>query len=310
MWSVARYFFRKLPGVSNIGIFALASGVLAVLVYTFLDSRSLDAQQFYSNMNAVIQLREISDILEKSLLQSRSAQPEDFENIKLSFSVAQEVSQDLKKSLSSSLWFDQDLQRQLQTYIDSLRAKETLFHELEAAKTVEEKNQVFAKLVAIKTASQLSSFSDSFLVGNKAALNRNSRHKFILYFLVMLLGTYMALAMVQLRYAKEAIKKQYDLLAHQQETLTQTAKLSDWMNASASGTIAVANNMRISSPQASSTTPVVLTGANVYSSPLLNITGDLDPNMPGKQVKVLVEVAVPVNTVNGSYTTTYSVKSQ
>lgn len=88
-------------------------------------------------------------------------------------------------------------------------------------------------------------------------------------------------------------------------------KFADWINSSnASSTIPVANNLRISSAQASSSTPVVLTSSNTYSGTPLIINGDLDPNTPGRQIKVLVEMAVPSNTLNGSYTTTYGVKTQ
>ncbi len=88
-------------------------------------------------------------------------------------------------------------------------------------------------------------------------------------------------------------------------------KFSDWVNTtSASSTIPVANNMRISSQQADNGgATVLLTAANSYSSPDLNLTGDLDSGTPGRQVDVTVEVAVPSNSVNGSYTTNYGVRS-
>lgn len=87
-------------------------------------------------------------------------------------------------------------------------------------------------------------------------------------------------------------------------------KFEDWLHANATNTIPVANNMRISSEQAASSSPVVLTAENVYSSPVLNMTEDLDPSMDGLQVKVLVEVAVPAGTLNGTYSTNYGVRSE
>ncbi|MES2059630.1 MAG: hypothetical protein V4438_01210 [Patescibacteria group bacterium] len=86
-------------------------------------------------------------------------------------------------------------------------------------------------------------------------------------------------------------------------------KFSNWLATTGSSTIPVANNMRISSQQASSTSPIVLTAADTYSSPDMHIIGDLDPVMPGKQIEIKVEVSVPTGTANGSYTTNYGVRS-
>jgi hypothetical protein len=86
-------------------------------------------------------------------------------------------------------------------------------------------------------------------------------------------------------------------------------RFSDWFTPSSSSTIPVANNMRISSAQASSTGPITLTAANAYSTPPLIMTSDLDPSMPGRQVDVLVEVKIPSGTSNETYTTTYGVQT-
>ncbi len=88
-------------------------------------------------------------------------------------------------------------------------------------------------------------------------------------------------------------------------------KFSDWINSgNASETIPVANNMRISSAQANNGgATILLTAANTYSSPDLVMTGDLNPSLEGRQVDVLVEVAIPSGTDNGSYTTNYGVRS-
>ncbi len=89
-------------------------------------------------------------------------------------------------------------------------------------------------------------------------------------------------------------------------------KFSDWSNNSTSspGSIAVANNMRISSAQAdNSGATVTLSAADTYSSPDLHITGDMSTSTPGRQVDVTVEVKIPSGTANGSYTTSYGLRS-
>lgn len=87
-------------------------------------------------------------------------------------------------------------------------------------------------------------------------------------------------------------------------------KFSDWMQTDGSGVIPVANNMRISSLQADNGGATsLLTAANVYSTPDLNMVTDLDPTMDGLQVEITVEVAVPNGTPNGAYTTSYGVRS-
>jgi hypothetical protein len=88
-------------------------------------------------------------------------------------------------------------------------------------------------------------------------------------------------------------------------------KFADWLKDGGGGTIPVANNMRISSAQADNGgATITLSAANTYSSPALHITGDLNPSLDGKQVQVTVEVKVPSGTPNGSYTTTYGVKTE
>lgn len=87
-------------------------------------------------------------------------------------------------------------------------------------------------------------------------------------------------------------------------------KFNDWLKTGGGGTIPVANNMRISSLQAdNSGATILLTAANLYSTPNLHMTGDLNPLMDGRQVEVTVEVAVPNGTPNGAYTTSYGVQS-
>ena len=87
-------------------------------------------------------------------------------------------------------------------------------------------------------------------------------------------------------------------------------KFSDWLRTGGSGTILVANNMRISSAQANNGgATILLTAANLYSTPALHMTSDLDPVMAGRQVEITVDVAVPNGTPVGSYTTNYGVQS-
>lgn len=85
-------------------------------------------------------------------------------------------------------------------------------------------------------------------------------------------------------------------------------KFADWSLSSGTGTISVANNMRVSSQQAATATPVTLTAGDTYSA-AMTITGDMDTNIPGRQIEVKVEMQVPSGTANGSYTTNYGVKS-
>lgn len=85
-------------------------------------------------------------------------------------------------------------------------------------------------------------------------------------------------------------------------------KFADWARTGGGGTIPAANNFRISSPQANNGGATVqITAANTYSSPVLHMTGDLNPSMDGLQVKVTVEARVPSGTASGSYTTSYGV---
>lgn len=92
--------------------------------------------------------------------------------------------------------------------------------------------------------------------------------------------------------------------------LNLSMKFTNWMSNLGSSTIPVANNMRISSAQASSTATVLVTASNTYTIPTLFIVNDLNVGMAGKQIKVLVETAVPIGSINGGYTTTYGLKTE
>lgn len=87
-------------------------------------------------------------------------------------------------------------------------------------------------------------------------------------------------------------------------------KFANWLDAAIPSSIPAAGNMRISSAQANNSGATIpVTAANTYTAPALHMTGDLDLATAGKQVDVMVEVAVPVGTVNGSYSTSYGVQT-
>jgi hypothetical protein len=86
-------------------------------------------------------------------------------------------------------------------------------------------------------------------------------------------------------------------------------KFANWMQTDGDHAIPVANNMRISSDQASATSTITLSAADTYSSPDLHMTGDLNAEEDGLQVQVLVEMAVPADTHNGTYSTEYGVRT-
>lgn len=88
-------------------------------------------------------------------------------------------------------------------------------------------------------------------------------------------------------------------------------KFADWMRTGGSETLPTANNMRISSAEANNGgATIMITGANLYSTPALTMVTDLDPTLDGIQVKIIVEVKVPSGTTNGAYTTSYGIKSE
>ena len=87
-------------------------------------------------------------------------------------------------------------------------------------------------------------------------------------------------------------------------------KFADWFSTAASSTIAAGGNMQISSAQADNAGAMVpITTANVYSVPALHMTGDMNPSMPGIQVQVVVQVKIPVGSINAPYTTNYGVQT-
>ncbi len=87
-------------------------------------------------------------------------------------------------------------------------------------------------------------------------------------------------------------------------------KFGNWISVASGSTIPVANNMRISSAQAdNSGATILLTGADMFTATSLNIVSDLSSTSLGKQVQVLVETSVPLNSVNGIYDTSFGVQT-
>ncbi|HYE23188.1 MAG TPA: hypothetical protein VEA92_01900 [Candidatus Paceibacterota bacterium] len=86
-------------------------------------------------------------------------------------------------------------------------------------------------------------------------------------------------------------------------------RFSDWTGSA--GTMAAAGNIRISSAQADNDGATVeISTADTYMSPELNITGDLDAGAAGHQIELRVEVRIPEGTDDGSYSTTYGIRTQ
>lgn len=67
------------------------------------------------------------------------------------------------------------------------------------------------------------------------------------------------------------------------------------------------DNIRYSSEQADDTDPVTVSG-NDYGS-MIVIEGDLNEEVPGRQIEVVVQMRVPEDATGGSYTGTYGIKS-
>ncbi|HVT74972.1 MAG TPA: hypothetical protein VHD69_00955 [Candidatus Paceibacterota bacterium] len=86
-------------------------------------------------------------------------------------------------------------------------------------------------------------------------------------------------------------------------------KFGHWVNSNGNDLIDAGGNMRISSPQAQSSSTVAIINNDDYSDTLM-LTGDADSNTPGRQVEIKVEMQVPTNSMNGSYTSNYGVKTE
>jgi hypothetical protein len=87
-------------------------------------------------------------------------------------------------------------------------------------------------------------------------------------------------------------------------------RFGNWISTISGSTILVANNMRISSAQAdNSGAKIILTVADIFLTTSLNMVSDLSTTSLGKQVQVLVETSIPLNSVNGVYNTNFGVQT-
>ena len=88
-------------------------------------------------------------------------------------------------------------------------------------------------------------------------------------------------------------------------------KFGDFFSSTSSSTIPAANDIRIFSSEssnASSSSSAIIETSNDYGANLM-LTGDTATTTPGRQIDVIVQVAVPSGTPTGSYTTTFGAKS-
>ena len=89
-------------------------------------------------------------------------------------------------------------------------------------------------------------------------------------------------------------------------------KFDNWT--SGSNSLSTANNMRFYSIQSSngatSGSAITIPFAGSYGAGVLNLVSDLDSTKAGRQVDVVVEMQLPVGTANGSYSTSYGIKTE
>ncbi|HVW82646.1 MAG TPA: fibronectin type III domain-containing protein [Candidatus Paceibacterota bacterium] len=86
-----------------------------------------------------------------------------------------------------------------------------------------------------------------------------------------------------------------------------------WNTADASDTIPAANDIRYYSAQSDNATTsdsaVLITAADQYPSTMLDLTGDASSTSDGRQADIVVQMAVPQNTVPGSYLGNWNAES-
>ncbi len=99
----------------------------------------------------------------------------------------------------------------------------------------------------------------------------------------------------------------FEVTVPESET-TLKMKFDNWFNGT--DTILAQNNIRFYSIQSSNASsainPITISDANTYSS-AMNLTGDIDPILAGRQIQITVEVKVPVGKAGGSYSTSYGI---
>lgn len=88
-------------------------------------------------------------------------------------------------------------------------------------------------------------------------------------------------------------------------------KFSDFTNSSS--TIPAASNIRYYSAQSSNATSsdsaITITNADTYPTLMLDLTGDTATSTDGRQVDVIVQMAVPAGTASGSYSASWNAES-
>ena len=93
---------------------------------------------------------------------------------------------------------------------------------------------------------------------------------------------------------------------------TLKMKFDDWQ--SGDNTIAVADNMRFYSVQATTAinaaNAIDITASGTYPTTGMTLNADLDSTTAGRQIEVSVEVKVPVGSSGGSYSTSYGILSE
>ena len=89
-------------------------------------------------------------------------------------------------------------------------------------------------------------------------------------------------------------------------------KFKDFKTSDGANVIPAANNIRFYSPQSpdanGTSTARMITAAETFSAGI-TLNSDLEPDVPGRQVKVIVEMRVPEGSAGGSYSSQYAVKS-
>jgi len=77
--------------------------------------------------------------------------------------------------------------------------------------------------------------------------------------------------------------------------------------------IVATDNLRFYSAQSSdsnsTSTATMITATGVYSD-AMTLDTDLESTVPGRQIKVIVEMKVPTGSAGGSYSSQYAVKSE
>ncbi len=76
------------------------------------------------------------------------------------------------------------------------------------------------------------------------------------------------------------------------------------------GSLPAAGNIEFYSEQSDSD-PIIISAAGAGSewSDVMNVTGDLDEDTPGRQIEIIVKAKVPAETVDGSYSTSFGIQT-